>query len=63
MVVFSVVRDQCSVVCLVHDLHDCDRGLQWMLKGVVAKCIVNVFGLEVIVCHHRVGQLCVILRG
>jgi hypothetical protein len=25
IVVFSIVRDHCCVVCLVEDLHDCDR--------------------------------------
>ena len=62
MVLFSGVRGQCSVVCLVKCFHDYDRVLQWMLKGCVVNCIVHDFALYVLVYHHRVGQLCVILR-
>ncbi len=61
MVILYVVRDQYCVVCLVEDLHDCERNLQWVYKGDVVDCIVDVFGPYIIVYHHRVGQLCVVL--
>ena len=59
VVTFGVV---CDSVVLVKDLYDCDRVLQWVLKGGVMDCIVYVFGPDVIVCHHRVSQFSIVLR-
>ena len=62
LVIFSDVRDQCSAVCLMENLHDCDRVLQWVLKEGDLNYIKDVSGPNIVVCYHRVGQLCVVLH-